>query len=146
MSNPRTSRARRIAGNLLIFFGGIVLIASAGATFAQVPQVVTGLGKAGFAGPKLMLVAVLEVVSAVLFLVPRSRSAGLLLVSAYMGGAIATHVQHDQPLLQPAIFLSMLWLGAVLRHPEAFWSLRKAAPGRPAVEASTVHDVIGLSS
>jgi len=105
-----------------------MLIGSAGAKFARVPKVVTELRAMGFDGYRVMLIAVLELLSALLFFIPSTRSAGLLLVSSFMGGAIATHVQHGQPFLQPAFLLSLLWLGAWLRHPEILWSLNQTAP------------------
>jgi hypothetical protein len=47
---------------------------------------------------------------------------GLLLVSAFMGGAIATHLEHGQAIIQPGAFLAVLWLGTWLRHPQILWS------------------------
>ena len=122
------SRKRRITGNVLIVLGGLMLIGSAGAKFAHVPAVVAQLGAMGFDGSRLMFIAVLEVVSALLFLVPLTRSAGLLLVSSFLGGAIATHLQHGQPIIQPSFVLLLIWLGTWLRHPEILWSLNRTAP------------------
>src|SRR5580765_784884 len=119
-------KGRRITGIVLISLGSLVLIASAGAKLAHVPKVVAELGALGFGGTRLTRIAITEVVSALLFLLPLSRSAGLLLVSAYLGGAIATHVQHGQSFLQPAMILTLLWLGAWLRNPEVLWSLNQA--------------------
>ncbi len=118
---------RHVAGSVLIALGGLVLVASAAAKLARVPPVVAELGAFGFAGSKLTLIAVIEVLSALLFLFPRTRSAGLLFVSAYLGGAVATHVQHNQSVVQPAVVLTILWLGAWLRHPEILWSMRPVA-------------------
>lgn len=131
-------RARRIAGTVLIFLCGLALVASAGAKFAHMPQVAAQLGGWGFTGGRLTLVAVLEILSALLFLIPPTRSAGLLMVSAYMGGAVATHVQHGELSLQPALFLALLWLGAYLRHPQVLWSLGQGSlgAGRRAPEAN----------
>lgn len=134
VKDPSRSRVRGITGNALIFLGGLMLVGSAGAKFAHVPKVVSQLGAFGFEGNKLMLIAALEVVSAILFLVPQTRPFGLLLVSSFMGGAIATHLQHSQPSLQPAIVLSLLWLGVWLRHPEVLWSSR-----RPVNRAAHIH-------
>jgi hypothetical protein len=50
-----------------------------------------------------------------------------LLASAYMGGAIATHVQHGQPFIQPAMILTIIWAGAWLRHPQVLWSMNQAS-------------------
>jgi len=119
------STKRVIAGNVLIFLGGFVLLFTAGVKLAQIPKVVDQFNAFGFDGSKLVMVAALELTCAVLFLIPATRSVGLLLVSSYLGGAIATHIQHGQSLLPPAIVLTLLWLGAWLRHPELLWSLNR---------------------
>ena len=121
------SGKRQITGTVLMILGGLMLIGSAGAKFAHVPKLVTELGAMGFDGNKLMFVAVLEVISALLFLIPLTRSAGLLLVSSFLGGAIATHLQHSQPIAQPSFVLFFIWLGTWLRHPVILWSLRSPA-------------------
>jgi hypothetical protein len=113
---------QRITGNILVVLGGLMLLGSAGVKLARVPIVVSQMAAMGFDGNKLIFIAALEVVSAVIFLIPLTRSAGLLLVSAYLGGAIATHLQHDLPLIQPSFVLLLIWLGAWLRHPGMLWS------------------------
>jgi hypothetical protein len=116
-------KAVHIVANVFMFFGGLALIGSGLAKLAHVPKVVTQMGAFGFDGNRLMLIAVIEIVSAALFLVPITRSIGLLLVSAYMGGAIATHIGHGQSPIQPAFLLTLIWLVAWLRHPQILWSL-----------------------
>ncbi len=123
INNQPITRARRIAGNALIFLTGSVLVASSVAKFAHVPKVVAEFGSMGFDGNKLTLIAVLEIISAALLLVRASRSAGLGMVSAYLGGAIATHLQHNQSPAGPALILALVWLGLLLRHPEVLWSI-----------------------
>src|SRR5882724_12309043 len=129
--NASMSGKRQMTGNVLMILGGLMLIGSAGAKFAHVPKLVTELGAMGFDGNKLLFVAVLEVISALLFLVPLTRSAGLLLVSSFLGGAIATHLQHGQPIVQPSFVLVLIWFGTWLCHPELLWSLN-----RPTASAS----------
>jgi hypothetical protein len=88
--------------------------------------VVAQLGVLGFEGGRLTLVAFLEIVSAVLFMLPRTRSLGLLVVSSYLGGAVAAHIGHGQSAaLEPAILLGFLWLGAWLLHPAILWSFTR---------------------
>jgi len=62
-----------------------------------------------------MIVAVLELASSALFLVPKTRPFGLLLVSAYLGGAIAAQLGHALPPEPPAVLLALLWIGTSLR-------------------------------
>ena len=131
--NVSIGRKRQTFGKVLVNMGGVMLIGSAAAKFAHVPQVVSQLGAMGFDGGRLTFIAGLEVVSAVLFLVPFTRSVGLLLVSSFLGGAIATHLQHGQPIVQPSFVLFLIWLGAWLRHPQILWSLSGNMLGADAV-------------
>jgi hypothetical protein len=128
-------KARRITGTTLIIVGGALLLGSAAAKFAHVPQVVVEMSAHGLSGGKLTFVAILELLSGLLFLIPATRSAGLLLVSSFLGGGIATHLQHGEPIFPPAILLTLMWLGAWLRHPVILWSLgqNEATLARPAV-------------
>src|ERR1043165_9364647 len=131
---------RRMAGKVLIILGSLLLLASSLAKLAHVPKVVTQLGAMGFDGHRLIAIAVLEILSAVLFLTRSTRSLGLLLVSAYMGGAIATHVGHGSSPAQPGFVLVLLWLGAYLCHPQILWSFGSVLPEAsaipPALQAS----------
>jgi hypothetical protein len=113
---------KQTVGNIVITLVGILLSGSGAAKLAHIPKVDMQMAAMGFGGNKLLFIALLELASAALFLLPLTRSAGLLLVSSYLGGAIATHVQHDQPILVPSILLLVIWLGVWLRHREASWS------------------------
>lgn len=123
-------KPRRIAGRVLVILPGVMLLGSGAAKLAHVPKVVSELGAMGFDGSKLTFVAILEIFSALLFLVPVTRAAGLVLVSSFLGGAIATHLQHNQLIVQPSIVLTLVWLGISLRHPEVLWSFRPASKER----------------
>lgn len=138
-SSSNGSRKRRLAGNILIFFGGLVLVGSALAKLAHLPKMVSELGAMGFDGNRLTAIAILEIASALLFMVRPTRSLGLLLISAYLGGAIATHAGHGSPWLQPAFVLSLLWLGAYLRHPVIFWSFSPSIAEAPTAASLEVY-------
>jgi uncharacterized membrane protein YphA (DoxX/SURF4 family) len=118
------SAARRRTGTALTILAGFVLVASGTVKMLGVPAVVHQLERYGFVHT-VPLVAVLEIVSGILFLVPRTRSFGLVFASAFLGGAIATHVQHSEivPLAPAALVLALLWTGTWLRHPVALWSV-----------------------
>jgi hypothetical protein len=120
---------RQKTGSVLITLGGLLLLGSAAAKLAHVPRVVAELGAMGFEGHKLTFIALLEVASAVLFLVPFTRPVGLLLVSSFMGGVIATHLQHEpfRSIVGPSVILVLLWLGTALRHREVLWGVQTLA-------------------
>lgn len=61
---------------------------------------------------------IIEIVAVILFLVPRTSIIGTLLLVAYMGGAIATNLEHAQPLAPPIIVSILVWIVAFVRNPE----------------------------
>jgi len=129
MQNSLTKRKpHEIAGAILTVLPGVLLIFSSAVKLAGVPAVRHEMAAIGFAGGKLMFIAVLEIVSAALLIVPRTRSLGILLVSAYLGGAICAHMQGADysKALRPAILLAITWAGTWLRHPQVLWSFQRA--------------------
>jgi DoxX-like protein len=115
-------RIQRGVGAVLTSLVAVMLLGSSASKFAHVPSVVGQLAAIGIAGNKLVFVAVLEAVSALLFLIPSTRLVGLLLVSAFLGGAVATHLQHGLSIVAPSSVLMLIWLGTWLRHPEIMLS------------------------
>lgn len=128
---------RRRLGVTLLVGPATLLGASAIAKLAGAPAVVGQLGSIGF-GSLVPVVGVLELASAGLLAFPLTRPLGLLMVSAFLGGAIAAHLGHGLSPLPPAIPLSLIWLGTWLRHPELASLARVSRPvagGRPSPAA-----------
>jgi DoxX-like family len=73
---------------------------------------------------------VIELVCLVLYLVPRTSVLGALLLTGYLGGAIATHVRVGSPLvgytLFPIYVALFIWGGLYLRETR----LRELLPFR----------------
>lgn len=120
----RNNRARSVAGTTLIFLPGVAVLLSETMKFLRVPAIVQQMAAAGFPGGKLTLVASLGFASAVLFLSPRTRSIGVLLLSSFLGGAICLHVQRGEytKAFGPSVLLIFGWAGTCLRHPQMLWS------------------------
>src|SRR5690348_7018368 len=68
-------------------------------------------------GQYVWMFGVIEIIAAVLFMLPFTRKAGLLLLTAYFGGAIATELPH-QMIGAPIIVLLLVWIAAYIRDPE----------------------------
>ncbi len=64
------------------------------------------------------LLGIVEIVCLLLFVIPRTGILGTLLLSAYMGGAIATHLEHGISILAPCVIQSFLFIVAFYRFPE----------------------------
>lgn len=115
-------KVRWIAGWVLSGLLGALFAFSASGKFSGAAEVMEGFDKFGLRDYRL-LIGVGEVVSAVLFLIPRTGVLGTLLLSGYMGGAIATHMQHGESFLVPSVVLAVVWLAAGLRMPELWHRL-----------------------
>ncbi len=74
--------------------------------------------KMGIELSTLKSIAVIEILCAVLFLIPRTGVLGFGLLTAYMGGAIATHLTHNEPVLAPCVILGFVWITTLVRFPE----------------------------
>ena len=65
--------------------------------------------------------AVLLLIPTLLYVWPRTAVLGAVLITGYLGGAIATHMRVDSPLLTHTLFGVylglMVWGGLWLRHP-----------------------------
>lgn len=72
----------------------------------------------GISASAFMTIGIIELISVVLFVIPRTGVLGTLLLAAYMGGAIATHVQHQQDITAPVVIQMFIWIVAALRFPE----------------------------
>jgi hypothetical protein len=92
---------------LLIFTGLQKLLGSAP------PEALTRYGL----GEQVRLIGAGAVTSAVLLLIPRTSSLGILLTSSFWGGAICIHLAHGEPYLVQAVLLVLSWAGAYLRNP-----------------------------
>ncbi len=117
------SKGRRIAAWILTGLLTLLFVFSAIAKLAGAQAVVEVFEKWGLSNHRL-LIGIGELVSALLFLIPRTNSLGLLLLSAYMGGAIVTHMQHGEPYIMASLILLLVWIAGYLRHPEVLQSFR----------------------
>jgi Mn2+/Fe2+ NRAMP family transporter len=58
---------------------------------------------------------VVELASAVIYLIPQTAVLGAILLTGYMGGAIATHVRLEEPFIIQTMIGVVVWLGIFLR-------------------------------
>lgn len=71
----------------------------------------------------MQLIAVGEIITAVLLILPWTSSLGVLLTSGFWGGAILFHLGPEGgSYLVQSVFLLLTWLGAFLRLPAMFSS------------------------
>jgi len=111
-------KTKNIINWVLIGLVTFVFIGSAIVKLTGSEQAMKGAISFGISMNKLKLLGVVEVISVLLFIVPRTGMLGTLLLAAYMGGAIATHLEHRLPLFTPIIIQCLVWITAAIRFPE----------------------------
>ena len=74
----------------------------------------------GFPESVILPLGVVLLACTVLYVVPRTSVLGAVLLTGYLGGAVATHVRVQDgafPMIFPVIIGALLWGGLVLRDP-----------------------------
>jgi hypothetical protein len=64
----------------------------------------------------MLRITILEVACALLYAIPQTSVFGAILLTAYLGGATATHVRVGEPFFLPVIVGILVWLGLFLRE------------------------------
>ena len=95
---------------------GLFLLVDGGARLAGVAPYVEGMTKFGYAAWLAPWVGAALFVSTILMLVPQTAVLGSILVTGYLGGAVATQVRAQDPwFLFPVALGALAWLGLLLR-------------------------------
>src|SRR5712672_4382414 len=98
---------------------GIMLLAGSAKVLGLFPA--EQVEKLGLSVP-IQVIGAGELVSAILLLIPRTSSLGLLLTSGFWGGAICLHMSKGESFVMQSVFLLIVWVGGYLRVPGAFGS------------------------
>lgn len=68
----------------------------------------------------MVKIGVVEIAITLLFLVPRAAFIAAILLTAYLGGAVATHVQVNDAFIFPIIICVVYWVALGLRDNRVF--------------------------
>jgi hypothetical protein len=109
------------AGWILSLLPALFLLFDAGLKFARPKDVVTTTVEMGYAESVIAPLGAILLVCTIFYLFPRTAVLGAILLTGYLGGAVATHVRHQDPawmILFPVVFGALIWGGLVLREPQ----------------------------
>ena len=117
----KTTRNWKMVGGWVLhgLVAGIMILAGSAKVFGLFPP--EEVAKLGLSLP-IQVIGVGELASAILLLVPRTSSLGLLLTSGFWGGAICLHMSKAEWFVLQSVFLLITWVGGYLRVPGAFGS------------------------
>ncbi len=115
------SKKPKIVGWILSVLIALFLIgASAMGKFTQWEGKGEMFGKMGWTEDVMFKIGIVEVAIAILFLIPRTSFVAAILLAAYLGGAVATHVRVGDPFFFPVIIGVLAWIALGLREPNVF--------------------------
>jgi hypothetical protein len=103
-------------GRILSTIPVLLLLTSATAKILKPPPVLQGFAQLGYSESIILKLAIIELTFTAIYLIPRTAVFGAILLTAYLGGAAATHARVSDPaVVGPILTGVMLWLGLYLR-------------------------------
>jgi uncharacterized membrane protein YphA (DoxX/SURF4 family) len=105
---------------LMLVFSGIMKLSGS-------PDVEKEFVRLGWPPNLAIAIGIVELVCVLLYAIPRTSVLGAILLTGYLGGAIAAHVRIEElKFIPPAIGGVLVWLGLYLRNER----LRELIPFR----------------
>ena len=110
-------------GRLISLAPVAIVVMSARWKLTSNPWYVQEFARIGWTEPALPMLAALQLVATGLYLFPPTAVLGAVLLTGYLGGAIATHVRVGDPLFSHTLFpiyvAALIWGGLYLRDRRA---------------------------
>jgi hypothetical protein len=106
------------AGRILSALAALFLLFDGAMKLVKPEFVVKPTLKLGFQEDVIVPLGIVLIACTVVYLIPRTAVLGAILLTGYLGGAVATHLRAgDGPfqILFPVILGAILWSGLVLR-------------------------------
>jgi hypothetical protein len=118
MESPEVSKQALWTGRVLTVLIAIMLLMDAIAKFMKPPQVVDAFNKLGIPQATISSTGIILLACIAAYLIPRTATIGAILLTGYLGGAIAIHLRSGDgtfPLVFPAILGALAWAGIYFR-------------------------------
>lgn len=116
-------------GRILSILAILFLLFDAYGKFAKPPQVTEAFVRLGLPISTSISIGVLLLVSTVIYAIPRTSVLGAVLLTGFLGGAVAIQMRAGSPTFEtvfPVIFGVVIWAGVYLRD----CGLRRVFPVR----------------
>jgi DoxX-like family len=119
-SNTQTVSKKRLwAGRIISLVTALFLLVDAIMKLVKPAPVVEATVRLGYAESVIIGLGIVLLISTVLYLIPTTSVLGAILLTGYLGGAVATHVRVQEgwfSIIFPVVFGALLWLGIYLRN------------------------------
>jgi hypothetical protein len=113
------SRGALWTGRILSTLAVLFLLFDSVGKLLEVPPVVAGTAELGYPVATVFPLGVILLLSVVAYAIPGTSVLGAVLLTGYLGGAVATHVRVENPLFSHTLFpvyvALVVWGGLFLR-------------------------------
>jgi len=113
------SNKRLWAGRIMSALPVLFLLFDGAIHIMRIPPVVEGFAKLGYSISLAIPLGIIEIACIALYLIPRTSVLGAVLLTGYLGGAVATNLRTGAPLFSNVLFPVyvgvLLWGGLYLR-------------------------------
>jgi len=114
----KSEKSKRIIYWALTGLVALVFFGSAAGKFSANEETLKIAAGFGIDAKTYNMLGLVEIISVILFIIPRTGIIGTMLLASYMGGAIATHLEHGESIIAPCVIQTILFLVAFYRFPE----------------------------
>jgi uncharacterized membrane protein YphA (DoxX/SURF4 family) len=111
------SKKTRWTGYVLSALPVLLLLFSGTMKLVRPPGMAESFAHLGWPATLALALGILELACTVIYAIPRTAVLGAILLTGYLGGAIATHVRIGEPFFTQFILGVLVWGGLYLRDP-----------------------------
>ncbi len=110
--DPIISKKQLWTGRIISGLICLMLLADAAGKLMQAAAVVRGTTQAGYPANEVVPIGVILLVCVILYAVPQTSVLGAILLTGYLGGAVATNFRLNEPL--PSYTLVPVYVGVLV--------------------------------
>ena len=115
------SRTSLWAGRVITVLVVLFLVFDCSIKLMKLAPAVEGTARLGYEVSLVPVIGFILLVCTALYLIPRTAILGAIILTGYLGGAVASQLRIGEPLLShvffPIYFAALLWGGLYLREP-----------------------------
>jgi hypothetical protein len=105
MENNHISKTAQWTGMIMRWFVILFMLFDAIIKFIKpAPVIQTTINELGYKDHHILIHGLTALIPTLLFMIPRTTMLGAILLTAHLGGAIASHVRVDNPLFSHTLF------------------------------------------
>src|ERR1044071_3106176 len=115
--HDRSTKGTVWTGRIISGLPALFLIVDGAAKLFKPAPVIEATLRLGYSENTIIPIGIVLLICTVLYLIPKTSVLGAILLTGYLGGAVATHVRAAEgafPVVFPIIFGALLWLGLYL--------------------------------